>query len=1038
MKTIQTVILFSALSLLTGSGYSNTFTLVSLSGDEAETTTSQSFESFSLPSINEAGQVAFGARFENPEVDSVFLDSIEPVFQANCITCHGQGGDAQQNFDLTEIQNSKDLLLRPQRIQTIINRINSTGNNVMPPSTEPPLDQEVKETLTTSLNSLLVEANKRPELVDAALQFDNGQLHTLGAVGEIATINDEPGRFESIRSVTSVGGADIAFIATLANHSISATDLLLTANNADSQSPQLHTHGSTAPLVDFGGTLDNARRHEIFGSLAGSTANAYSFWSRLKMGPNPDESGIWLIGLDSVQAPLYGQRLLAIGGATPNGGTQILENPISSSLNDSGEAALLSTIEDGDDNDFNNPQGIWKLDANSVATSVGQTGEVAPGSSDVFLSLGRPEIDSSGNIVFWASLLNDNEEEGIYHFNGGTLVALATSETPIDIFGTNRTFTRFMDPVVNGDGDLSVLATEVEVNLQTILHRWSNGQWSIIAQTGMQSPGTDHGVSFQTFSMPRINGNGQIAFQATLKGEGDGISDTTDSGIWATDSNGALSLVAREGDTFQVKEGFPATIESTSIGDFNAAGQLALSYSFTNGADAIGIVQVENVPPPAISLQPSGTTSFDGESFVLSVEASGQGPFEYQWYKDGVAITGASSNNLVFNTVSDQDDGNYTVTITSPIGSITSDVAGISIQSLPEVPAFVEHPLGDVTLRGTQAVLDARAVSNTPVTYQWYQDDNPIAGETGSVLTINPADNIHEGTYHVVATSEGGATTSDSAEILVTDKRLFNVAARARVGTGSNVLIAGFVVIGPDPKEILIRGIGPSLANDSVDDPLQQPRLELYNGANELIYSNDRWGDNLDPDAILTASQAVGAGARVLDPNDTALLVELEQGLYTAIVRGQNNSTGVALIEAFEVEQNLTRMLNISTRALVGTGSEVVIPGFVVVGDLPSRVLIRAVGPSLAGSGVAGVLAHPEIRVHDINGTPIAFNDGWQNLWDPSEITEASKLVGAFPLEDGSDDAAMIIELEPGLYTVVTRGENLTTGVALVEVYAVP
>ena len=1037
MKTIQTALLISALSFLTGSGYSNTFTLVSLSGDEAETTTPQAFDSFSIPSINEAGQVAFGARFDNPEIDSVFLDSIEPVFQANCISCHGQGGVAQQRFDLTEIQNSKDLLLRPQRIQTIINRVNSTGNNVMPPRAEPPLDQEVKVTLTASLSSLLAEASKSAELMDAALQFDNGQLHTLGALGETVDINGETGQFESIRSVTSLGGADVAFIATLTNHSISATDLLLTANG-DSQSPQLHTHGLNAPLVDFDGTLDSSRRHEIFGSLAGSTANAYAFWSRLRMGQNPDESGIWLVDLNSVQAPLYGQRLLAIGGQSPDGGTQVLESPISSSLNASGEAALLSTIEDSDENDFNNPQGIWKLDANSMATSVAQTGEVAPGSSDVFLSLGRPEIDASGNIVFWASLLNDNEEEGLYHFDGSTLAALATSETAIDIFETNRTFTGFMDPVVNGDGDIAVLATEFEGSLQTILHRSSNGDWSIIAQSEMQSPGADHGVSFQTFSMPRINGAGQIAFQATLSGEGDAISDTTDSGIWATDSNGALSLVAREGDTFEVKEGFPATVESTSIGGFNATGQLALNYSFTNGAEAIGIVQVEDVPPPAITSQPNGTTSFDGESFALSVEASGQGPFEYQWNKDGVAIEGATSSALEFSDVSDQDNGNYTVTITSPTGSTTSNVASISIQSLPDAPVFVDHPLGDVALKGTQAILDARAVSNTTVTYQWYQDGAAVEGATGSALSINPADNIHEGTYHVVATSGGGAATSDSAEILVTDKRLYNIATRARVGTGANVLIAGFVVIGPDPKEILVRGIGPSLIENGIDDPLLKPRLEIYNSASELIYSNEGWAENEDPDAIIAASQLVGAGGRNLHDDDTALLVELEQGLYTAIVRGQDNSTGVALVEAFEIEENFTRMINLSSRALVGTGADVVIPGFVVQGDLPSRVLIRAVGPSLENQGVAGFLANPQITVYDIAGTPIESNDGWLNLWDPSQITEASQLVGAFPLNEDSEDAAIIMDLEPGLYTVIASGENGTTGVALVELYAIP
>jgi hypothetical protein len=374
----------------------------------------------------------------------------------------------------------------------------------------------------------------------------------------------------------------------------------------------------------------------------------------------------------------------------------------------------------------------------------------------------------------------------------------------------------------------------------------------------------------------------------------------------------------------------------------------------------------------------------------------------------------------------------------SQTGSVVSDVASLSIQNLPDAPAFVDQPLGDIVLKGGVATLDVRAVSNSSIDYQWYFNGDILDGETRSVLNISPANTEDEGTYYVVATSAGGSTASENSEILVTDKRLYNIATRARVGTGANVLIAGFVVIGPDPKEILVRGIGPSLVENGIDDPLLKPRLDIYNSASELIYSNEGWAENEDPDAIIAASQVVGAGGRNLHDDDTALLVELEQGLYTAIVSGQDNSTGVALVEAFEIEENFTRMINLSARALVGTGADVVIPGFVVQGDLPSRVLIRAVGPSLENQGVAGFLANPQITVFDIAGTPIASNDGWLNLWDPSQITEASQLVGAFPLNGGSEDAAIIMDLQPGLYTVIASGENETTGVALVELYAIP
>jgi hypothetical protein len=447
---------------------------------------------------------------------------------------------------------------------------------------------------------------------------------------------------------------------------------------------------------------------------------------------------------------------------------------------------------------------------------------------------------------------------------------------------------------------------------------------------------------------------------------------------------------------------------------------------------------VEDVPRPIIAEQPEDVLSFDGETIVLAVEAEGQGPFQYQWKKGGLAIEGATGSSFEIQNASAANNGDYTVMVTSASGSSASAIASLSIESLPTAPVFVAQPLGDIALTGTTATLDARAVSTSSVSYQWYFENDPIPGATSDTLSISPAKAENEGAYHVVATSEGGSTSSANSEVLVTDKRLYNIAARSRVGTGANVLIAGFVVIGPEPKQILIRGVGPGLP-DSLDR-LMVPRLEVYDGANELIYSNNNWSDSNNSDEILEAARAVGAGnpEMPLAEGDTALLVELDQGLYTAIVRSQDETSGIALVDAFEVTGELTRMINVSARAYVGIGDEVVIPGFVVDGDLPSKVLIRAIGPGLVERNIAGVLEFPEITVFDSQRNPIAFNDGWGNLWDPATINDASALVNAPPLAEGSEDAALILELEPGLYTVKTAGENDTTGVALVEIFAIP
>jgi hypothetical protein len=528
-----------------------------------------------------------------------------------------------------------------------------------------------------------------------------------------------------------------------------------------------------------------------------------------------------------------------------------------------------------------------------------------------------------------------------------------------------------------------------------------------------------------------------VAFQASLSGSGDSISDTTDTGSWATDSNGFLALIARAGDTIDVRPNFPSTIKSATISGFNTANQIALNYSFTNGASAIAIVGLEDILPPSIAEQPESETSYDGETVILSVEAEGQGPFEYQWKKDGIDIEGATNSAYTIDNASSDNDGDYTVVVSSTSGSVTSAVAALLIEFLPSAPVFVDHPLGDIALLGTQAFLDTRAVSTSTVSYQWFFEGNALPGETNDTLTINPARAENEGTYHVVATSAGGTATSAESEVLVTDKRLINVAARSRVGSGANVLIAGFVVIGPEPKQILIRGLGPGLPEGL--DRLSNPRLEIYNGSGEMIHFNNSWGENENPGAITQASLETGAGGgKPLEAGDTALLVELEQGLYTAIVRSEDDTSGIALVEAFEVGENLTRLVNVSTRAFVGVNDEVVIPGFIVQGDLTTRVLIRAIGPGLIKQDVAGVLEFPEITVYDFFGEVIAQNDGLENLWNPAAINEASALVGAQPIDEGSEDAALILDLEPGLYTVKVSGENQTSGVALVEVFAIP
>jgi len=210
--------------------------------------------------------------------------------------------------------------------------------------------------------------------------------------------------------------------------------------------------------------------------------------------------------------------------------------------------------------------------------------------------------------------------------------------------------------------------------------------------------------------------------------------------------------------------------------------------------------------------------------------------------------------------------------------------------------------------------------------------------------------------------------------------------------------------------------------------------LQLH-GPNGLISENSGWAANADKVEIQVAAQTVGAFALPADSDDAVMLVELDPGVYTAIVSGEENTTGIALVEIYEVGANLSRLVNISSRAFVGTQSEVVIPGVVVIGDMPTDILVRAIGPSLEPFEIAGVLEHPVLEVLNSSGEIIATNHGWNGL---SSISEAAASVGAFAIDTESQDAAMIISLETGLYTLRISGEEGTTGVALVELYALP
>ena len=262
--------------------------------------------------------------------------------------------------------------------------------------------------------------------------------------------------------------------------------------------------------------------------------------------------------------------------------------------------------------------------------------------------------------------------------------------------------------------------------------------------------------------------------------------------------------------------------------------------------------------------------------------------------------------------------------------------------------------------------------------------------------------------------------------------RLVNIATRAAVGGAAGTPIPGFVLSGSGTKSVIVRAVGPTLGNFGVTGILTDPRLSIVGGS-ETIAANDNW---LATDAARMSS--AGAFNLAVDSKDAAAVANLGAGSYTAPIGATDGGSGVALVEVYDgAPQSGVEIVNASTRAFVGTGDRVLIPGFVIGGTGTLRLLVRAVGPTLGTFGVPGALADPTITL--LRGsTVVAANDNWSTAGNAPEIGRVASAVGAFMLPAGSRDAAVLVTLSPGSYTAVVSGVGNTTGTALVELYVVP
>ena len=278
------------------------------------------------------------------------------------------------------------------------------------------------------------------------------------------------------------------------------------------------------------------------------------------------------------------------------------------------------------------------------------------------------------------------------------------------------------------------------------------------------------------------------------------------------------------------------------------------------------------------------------------------------------------------------------------------------------------------------------------------------------------------GTPIATPTPTPGATPTPSGTPQATPSQLLNIATRMRVQTGDNVLIGGFIITGTDPKRVIIRGIGPSLSS-LFTGALADPTLELFQGSTSLAM-NDNWRTDQEAEIVAT-------GIPPTNDLESAIVRTLTPGSYTAILRGKNDTTGIGVVEAYDLDRAAnSRLANIATRGFVETGDNVMIGGLIIgpADGGSARVVVRAIGPSLGNVGISGALQDPTLDLVDSNGVIIRSNNNWRDSQEAEIIA-----TGLAPTDDR--ESALVQIVAPGSYTAIVRGVGTLTGVALVEVY---
>lgn len=678
----------------------------------------------------------------------------------------------------------------------------------------------------------------------------------------------------------------------------------------------------------------------------------------------------------------------------------------------------------------------------STALAINSAGVIVGDAQDASNRF-RAFLYSNGAMTNLGSLSATDTASYAYGINdSGTVVGFS-----IAFDGTNRAWVyqngamTDLNSLVNLPG-VSLQSAEGINALGQIVAEGSDGKGYLLTPSGLHlaiaAPASVYAGVAATFTVAVLDGSNNPAtgYAASLS------LSSSDAGATLPAS---VSLVGGTG-TFTVT--------------FSSSGSQSVSGADTEIGQVQGssVVSVQSASAPTLLAQPQSQSVNLGANAAFWVQAAGTPPLTYQWYFNGVAISGANRALLQAVSVTSYSAGDYSVVVSGPGGSTQSANASLSVESYntSNPVSWVTQPLSQTAALGTSVAFTAVAQgpagsnwqSTSQVTYQWFQDGTPIPGATSSTYLLSGASLASAGTYLCVASDTSGSLFSQPA-ILAIDPtavpgRITNMSCRGMVAPGAQQLIVGFVLGGSGAsgyEPMLLRSSGPALASLGVSGTLADPVLTLNSSAG-VVASNAGWAGSSQ---ISAAAASVGAFPWTNPSSlDSALLQSLPSGSYTAQIFGASQDQGVALAEIYDATAgypalNAPRVVNISARDQVGTGSNVLIAGFVIDGTTEKTVLVRASGPALKPFGVSGVLADPALALYRSNsdGTTslMASNTGWNGVYT---IATTAASLGAFSWGlVSTQDSAVLVSLPPGVYTAQVSGSSGDTGIALVEVYEI-